>query len=208
MRSDLSARSLRHRWTQTALERRRRVERKAGRSLRRSSARPLSRPFALMLWPTGRGDAAETDAPRASARNRSSACAPGPASRIGESSATHDMKTAGRKARSAKATSPTPRSAKMKTAHGVIIQGYTAVAAVDGKHQVIMACTGPRRGQEHGLLVPTVEGLRENLNALGGAGRSADEGHPHRRCRLRQRSVNMRYVFDAGIDACHRRHPV
>ncbi|MCR4300604.1 MAG: transposase [Sulfuricaulis sp.] len=59
-----------------------------------------------------------------------------------------------------------PQSAKMKTSHGVI-QGYTAVAAVDGKHQVIVHAGAFGEGQEHGLLVPTVEGLRENLKAAG-----------------------------------------
>ena len=87
----------------------------------------------------------------------------------------------------------------MKTSHGVI-QGYTAVAAVDGKHQVIMHAQAHGEGQEHGLLVPTVEGLRENLNALGEpadvltkATLTADAGYAS--------EANMRYVFDAGIDA-------
>ena len=50
------------------------------------------------------------------------------------------------------------------------------------------------------MLVPTVEGLRENLNALGEpadvltkATLTADAGYAS--------EANMRYVFDAGIDA-------
>jgi len=54
-------------------------------------------------------------------------------------------------------------SAKMKTSHGVI-QGYTGVAAVDGKHQVVVAAEAFGTGQEHGLLEPMIEAVRENFN--------------------------------------------
>ena len=47
-------------------------------------------------------------------------------------------------------------SAKMATAKGVI-QGYTAVAAVDSAHQVIVAATAHGSGLEHSTLLPTVE---------------------------------------------------
>lgn len=90
-----------------------------------------------------------------------------------------------------------PESAKMKTSHGVI-QGYTAVAAVDGKYQVIVHAQAHGEGQEHGLLQPTIEGLRENLDALGGndvltkAALTADAGYASEN--------NMKYVFEQGID--------
>jgi transposase len=91
-----------------------------------------------------------------------------------------------------------PDSAKMKTSHGVI-QGYTAVAAVDGKHQVIVHAAAHGEGQEHGLLVPTVEGLRQNGKALG-------EDDVLRRARLTADAgyaseANMRYLFEQGVDA-------
>jgi transposase len=91
-----------------------------------------------------------------------------------------------------------PESAKMKTSHGVI-QGYTGVAAVDAKHQLIVHAEAHGEGQEHGLLQPTVEGLRENLDALGSpetlkqAQLTADAGYASEN--------NMKYVFEAGIDA-------
>jgi hypothetical protein len=91
-----------------------------------------------------------------------------------------------------------PESAKMKTSHGVI-QGYTAVAAVDSKHQVIVHAAAHGEGQEHGLLQPSIEGVRENLTALGQddvlqrAALTADAGYAS--------EDNMKYVFDAGIDA-------
>jgi transposase len=56
-----------------------------------------------------------------------------------------------------------PESAKMKTSHGVI-QGYTGVAAVDEKHQVVIAAEAFGTGQEHGLLEPMLETVRESFN--------------------------------------------
>jgi transposase len=57
-------------------------------------------------------------------------------------------------------------SAKMKTSHGVI-QGYDGVAAVDGKNQVIVHAEAFGEAQEHDLLRPMVEGVRNNFRAIG-----------------------------------------
>ncbi|MEI8174020.1 MAG: transposase [Deltaproteobacteria bacterium] len=56
-------------------------------------------------------------------------------------------------------------SAKMKTSHGVI-QGYDGVTAVDGKHQVIVHAEAFGEAQEHDLLKPMVEAVRENFQAI------------------------------------------
>jgi transposase len=53
-------------------------------------------------------------------------------------------------------------SAKMKTSHGVI-QGYTGVATVDAKHQVIVSAEAHGQGQEHNLLKPSLESASANL---------------------------------------------
>jgi len=53
-------------------------------------------------------------------------------------------------------------SAKMKTSHGVI-QGYTGVASVDSKHQVIVHAEAYGQGQEHSLLKPSIEASHANL---------------------------------------------
>jgi hypothetical protein len=45
-----------------------------------------------------------------------------------------------------------------------VIQGYTGVAAVDSEHQVVVAAEAFGTGQEHGLLEPMVEGIREAFN--------------------------------------------
>jgi transposase len=60
-----------------------------------------------------------------------------------------------------------PESAKMKTSKGVI-QGYTGVAVVDGKHQIVVGAEAFGEGQEHGLLVPMLEHTREAFGELGG----------------------------------------
>ena len=61
-----------------------------------------------------------------------------------------------------------PESAKMKTSKGVI-QGYTGVAVVDGKHQIVVGAEAFGEGQEHGLLVPMLEHTREAFRELGRA---------------------------------------
>jgi transposase len=53
-------------------------------------------------------------------------------------------------------------SAKMPTSHGVV-QGYTGVAAVDKKRQVVVYAEAFGEGQEKKLLQPAVEGIRENF---------------------------------------------
>ncbi len=53
-------------------------------------------------------------------------------------------------------------SAKMATSKGVI-QGYTGVAAVDAKHQVIVQAQAHGTGSEQELLLPTVQALDDVL---------------------------------------------
>jgi transposase len=55
-------------------------------------------------------------------------------------------------------------SAKMATSKGVI-QGYTGVAAVDAKHQVIVEAQAHGTGSEQELLLPTVAALSDVLAA-------------------------------------------
>jgi transposase len=54
-------------------------------------------------------------------------------------------------------------SAKMRTSKGVM-QGYTAVALVDGKHQIVVNAEAYGEGQEHGLLIPMIEGARQHFS--------------------------------------------
>jgi hypothetical protein len=57
-------------------------------------------------------------------------------------------------------------SAKMKTSHGVI-QGYDGVAVVDDKHQIIVHAEAFGAPQEQDLLLPMLEGTKQNFNAIG-----------------------------------------
>ena len=90
-------------------------------------------------------------------------------------------------------------SAKMKTSHGVI-QGYDGVAVVDGKHQVVVHAEAFGAAQEHELLVPMIEGVRKNFEAIGnqedvfkGVKLTADSGF--------HTENNMRMLMEQGIEA-------
>jgi transposase len=90
-------------------------------------------------------------------------------------------------------------SAKMKTSHGVI-QGYDGVAVVDGKHQVVVHAEAFGVAQEHDLLIPMIEGARENFEAIG------DRQDVFKKAKLTADSgfhteANMREVMGQGIDA-------
>lgn len=89
-------------------------------------------------------------------------------------------------------------SAKMKTSHGVI-QGYIGVAAVDSQHQVVVHAEAHGQPQEHELLKPTVEGIREALkkeyskkDPLKGAKVIADSGYHSKR--------NVEYLEEEKVD--------
>jgi transposase len=81
-------------------------------------------------------------------------------------------------------------SAKMATAKGVI-QGYAGVAAVDGKHQVIVEAQAHGTGSEHELLVPMVEAIRETLTDDSIV--TADAGY--------HSEANLQALDTMGIDA-------
>jgi transposase len=90
-------------------------------------------------------------------------------------------------------------SAKMKTSHGVI-QGYTGVAAVDSKHQVVLQAEAFGQGQEQGLLKPMVEAVQANFStttektqeAIREAKVTADAGYHNQ--------ATLEYLEDNGID--------
>nr|WP_273440640.1 IS1182 family transposase [Sedimenticola selenatireducens] len=89
-------------------------------------------------------------------------------------------------------------SAKMKTSHGVI-QGYTGVAAVDSQCQVVVHAEAFGQGQEHGLLKPVLEGIRETFvdtaseKQLKKTQITADSGYHNRGM--------LEYLEAEGIDA-------
>jgi transposase len=98
-----------------------------------------------------------------------------------------------------------PDSAKMKTAHGVI-QGYTAVSAVDDKHQVVVHAEAFGVGQENALLPQVLDAAVGNLAVLGdkdplkGVAITADAGYHSEDTlqQLAQRDIDG-YVADTNF---------
>ena len=81
-------------------------------------------------------------------------------------------------------------SAKMATSKGVI-QGYTAVAAVDGEAQIIVAAQAHGSGSEQSVLLPMVkqtERLRTAQTII-----TADAGY--------HSEANLQGLHDAGVPA-------
>lgn len=109
--------------------------------------------------------------------------------------ATHDEKL-GRSGKPVQSNLTDNESAKMKTDKGVV-QGYTGVAMADDKHQVIIEAQAFGEGQEHGVLIPMLEGAQAHLRELGGSLNetklAADAGYSS--------EANVKYLFEAGVDA-------
>jgi transposase len=82
------------------------------------------------------------------------------------------------------------QSAKMATSKGVI-QGFTGVAAVDAKHQVIVDAQAHGTGSEQELLLPVIEAIAPLL--LEGSFVTADAGY--------HSEENLRRLESLGIDA-------
>lgn len=90
-------------------------------------------------------------------------------------------------------------SAKMKTSKGVI-QGYDGVAVVDDKHQIIVHAEAFGAPQEQDLLLPMIEGTKENFKEIDSGPDifektklTADSGFHSEK--------NMEMVLTEGIDA-------
>ena len=67
-------------------------------------------------------------------------------------------------------------SATLKSGHGVV-QGYIGVAAVDGACQVIVEAQAHGTPQEHDLLKPVIDGVRQHFKAIGEAGAVDDAAY-------------------------------
>lgn len=81
-------------------------------------------------------------------------------------------------------------SAKMATAKGVI-QGYTGVATVDAKHQIVMDAQAHGTGSEQELLIPVIEAGKDQR--APGTVITADAGYHSK--------ANLQALQAAGIDA-------
>lgn len=105
----------------------------------------------------------------------------------------------GKRPREVKSNITDNESAKMTTSKGTI-QGYTAVAAVDRKHQVIVDAQTFGEGQEHHVLQPVLKVIEGRYRRLGiredlyrdGVLVTADTGYAN--------EANMRFLHDHGIN--------
>jgi transposase len=94
----------------------------------------------------------------------------------------HPTDRAGSKGSIRKSNRTDNESAKMATSKGVI-QGYTGVAAVDGKHQIIVEAQAHGTGSEQALLMPVIENLNPLLQSTSLI--TADAGY-HSEANLKQ----------------------
>jgi transposase len=95
-----------------------------------------------------------------------------------------------RKASIRKSNRTDNESAKMATGKGVI-QGYTGVAAVDGKHQIIVCAQAHGSGSEQEVLIPVVAAMKDVLAEHSVI--TADAGY--------HSEANLRELADRKIDA-------
>lgn len=80
-------------------------------------------------------------------------------------------------------------SAKMATSKGVI-QGYTGVAVVDSKHQIILDAQAHGSGSEQAMLVPVLEAVKDQLRPETEVG--ADSGYHSK--------AGLAYLAEQNID--------
>lgn len=90
-------------------------------------------------------------------------------------------------------------SGYMKTSKGVI-QGYNSVVAVDDKDQIIVHAEAYGTGQEHDLIEPMINSVKENLNAIGHKGDIRKEAHWTADAGFHCEE-SMKMLFDKEIDA-------
>jgi hypothetical protein len=83
-----------------------------------------------------------------------------------------------------------PESAKLATGKGVV-QGYTAVAAVDGTHQIIVEAQAHGTGAEQEVLLPVVDALAPHLTETSLL--TADAGY--------HSEANLRALAERGVHA-------
>jgi hypothetical protein len=143
-------------------------------------------------------DEAEYDARVHSADERQMKTLKGAIEKIERFLATHEDKI-GKSGKPKQSNITDNDSAKMPTSKGVI-QGYDAATVADSKHQVIVHAEVFGEGQEHGLLVPMLEGVRESFEELGLSKDvikevkiTADAGYSS--------EANAQYLMENGIDA-------
>lgn len=161
-------------------------------------AQKMRRAVAHLLSKHQESDAAEVDAPLQTAAERQMKTLNAAIEKVEHFLATHEDKI-GTSGKPKQSNITDNDSAKMPTGKGVI-QGYDGLALADSQHQVVVHAEAFGEGQEHGLLVPMLQGVRETFNELKlsedilqEAKLTADAGYSS--------EDNAEYLFANEIDA-------
>jgi transposase len=164
----------------------------------KKKAQKMQRAVEHLLSQHQRRDATERDSEVSAARERQIRTLNAAIEKVDGFLATHGDKI-GRSGKPKQSNLTDNESAKMPTSKGVI-QGYDGVAIADDRHQVIVHAEAFGEGQEHGLLVPMLEGVRETFSELElsrdilkEATITADAGYSS--------EANAAYLFEQGIEA-------
>jgi hypothetical protein len=112
--------------------------------------------------------------------------------------ASHDDKI-GRRAKPIKSNITDNDSAKMKTSHGVI-QGYDGLSMVDGRRQVVVYAKAFGDAQEQQLLVPMVDGTKQEFSSIHSSENIFDKAKLVIDAGFHT-EANMKKLFDEGVDA-------
>jgi transposase len=160
-------------------------------------AQKMERAIGYLVRRHREADRAKEDSSIGKARNRQMKTLRAAVKKVKKFLADNDDKV-GPSGRVKKSNVTDNESAKMKTSHGVI-QGYDGLAVVDAKHQVVVHAQAFGEAQEHGLLIPMLEGTRRNFESI------AKQSDVLKRAKLAADSgfhseANAKYLFEHGID--------
>lgn len=161
-------------------------------------ARKMQRAVEHLLSQHQASDATDSEAAMSAGRERQIKTLNRAIEKIEAFLATHEDKI-GRSGKPKQSNLTDNDSAKMPTSKGVV-QGYDGIAVADSKHQVVVHAEAFGEGQEHGLLVPMLEGTRDafdelelSKDILKEAKLTADAGYAS--------EANAEYLFEHQIDA-------
>lgn len=164
----------------------------------KNKAQKMQRAVEHLLSKHEANDVAEVDGAAQAAAERQIKTLNAAIDKVERFLATHEDKI-GRSGKPKQSNITDNDSAKMPTSKGVV-QGYNGVALADSKHQVVVHAEAFGEGQENGLLVPMLEGVRETFNELElsedilkQAKLTADAGYSS--------EANAEYLFEHQIDA-------
>ena len=163
----------------------------------RNKAQKMQRAVEHLLSKHQENDVAEVDDATQAAAERQIRALNAAIDKVERFLSTHEDKI-GRSGKPKQSNITDNDSAKIPTSKGVV-QGYNGIALADSKHQVVVHAEAFGEGQENGLLVPMLEGVRETFHELElsedilkEAKLTADAGYSS--------EANAKYLFEHQIN--------